>query len=257
MIILFRSCEANLSPGSLGEGTDRVPRWNGKYKEEILRKCYLSLQPSLSEKDMIVVVNDRTTQETLNWMKENTKAQFGVKNITSLDEARKSHPYPKYHPATANSCTDLMEYLIAVCERNVDEIVYVCEDDYLHVEHAIPAMKELFKTGYQGFYAPYDYPDRYTIDVDRRCDLHVWQYGHLRSIPSATLTMAAKGSTWLKYSFELLRGGVFADDSWTWKAFKQTGALCPIPGHATHLQEGCITPFVNWETIYAGISTSS
>ena len=74
-------------------------------------------------------------------------------------------------------------------------------------------------------------------------------YGHLRSIPSATLTVAAKGTTWLQYKYELLRAGAFADDTWTWKAFKQVGCLCPIPGHSTHLQEGCLTPVVNWESL--------
>jgi hypothetical protein len=190
-------------------------------------------------------------------MRANTKAQFRVKSITSLDEARKTHPYPKYHPVTANSCTDLMEYLVQISSNNPDEVIYVCEDDYLHLPHAMTAMKALFNPEYNGFYAPYDYPDRYTIDTSRQCEVHVWNYGHLRSIPSATLTIAAKGSTWLKYTFELLRAGAFADDSWTWKAFRQSGALCPIPGHATHLQDGCIAPFVDWESVYGRISTSS
>ena len=86
MIILFRSCEANLSPGSLGDGFEDKPRWEGHGKLEILRKCYLSLQQGLDDKDLIVIVNDRTTPETLEWMRENTKAQFRIKDITSLDE---------------------------------------------------------------------------------------------------------------------------------------------------------------------------
>lgn len=257
MIILFRSCEANLSPGSMGEGFDRVARWNGKYKEEILRKCYLSLQPSLDDRDKIVIVNDRTTPETLDWMRRNTKAHFAIQDIRSLDDLRKNHPYPDYHPVTANSCPDLMEFLIKVAEKNPDELIYVCEDDYLHVEHAIDGMKEMFKTQYDGFYAPYDYPDRYTLDTDRTSEIHVFKYGHLRTIPSATLTLAALGRTWLRYKYELLRAGAFADDSWTWKAFKQSGGLCPLPGHATHLQDGCITPFVRWESIYDAVPTPS
>ena len=257
MIILFRSCEANLSPGSLGEGTERVARWNGKYKEEILRKCYMSLQSTLDERDLIIIINDRTTPETLDWMKRNTKAQFRVQDIRSLDELRKNHPYPDYHPVTANSCPDLMEFLLLVCENNLHELIYVCEDDYLHRDIAIPQMKEVYKTQYNGFYAPYDYPDRYTIDTDRNAKVYLHKYGHLRTIPSATLTIAALGKTWLRYKYELLRAGAFADDSWTWKAFKQAECLCPIPGHATHLQDGCITPLVNWKEIYAGISTPS
>ena len=254
MIILFRSCEANLSPGSMGEGFENKPRWKGKFKLEILRKCYLSIQHSLDDRDKIIIINDRTTQDTLDWMRSNTQAQFQVKDIMSTQEARQSHPYPAYHPVTANSCIDLMDFLVAVAEANPNELIYVCEDDYLHLPQAIPAMKSLFiESKYGGFYAPYDYPDRYTIDSSKEATVLLHKYGHLRTIPSATLTIAALGKTWLQFKYELLRAGVFADDSWTWKAFKQVGALCPLPGHATHLQDGCITPMINWESIYDNI----
>ena len=253
MIILFRSCEANLSAGSLGDGTQNVPRWNGKYKLDILRKCYLSIQNGLTKDDSIVVINDRTTPETLKWMEDNTITSFAIKNIKPLDEIRNTHKHPYYHPVIANGCEDLMEYIIKLSEWHPDELIYVCEDDYLHVPIAITAMKDTFALGYKGFYAPYDYPDRYTIDTSRSCDLHLGTYGHLRTIPSATLTVAALGETWAKYKFEILRAGVFADDSWTWKAFKQSGAVCPVPGHATHLQDNCITPYVDWNTIYEDI----
>lgn len=254
MIVLFRSCEANLSPGSLGEGTQDKPRWEGKGKLEILRKCYMSLQQGLTPEDTIIIINDRTSYETLRWMKENTQATFQTKDITPLDELRKNHAYPKYHPVVANACQDLMEILIETSEVNPSEIIYLCEDDYLHVDHALHCMKHVFEQGYKGFYAPYDYPDRYTVDRSKECELHAGPYGHLRTIPSATLTIATLGSTWLNFKFEALRAGVFADDSWTWKAFSQVGALCPIPGHATHLQDNCITPYVNWKTVYENIS---
>jgi hypothetical protein len=250
MIVLFRSCEANLSAGSLGDGTQNVPRWNGKYKLEILRKCYLSIQKGLTSEDSIVIINDRTTPETITWMEENTAATFCVKNIKPLDKIRSSHKYPYYHPVVANGCEDLMEYIIKLAELHPDELIYVCEDDYLHVPVAIEAMKKVFANGFKGFYAPYDYPDRYTVDSNRTCEVHAGGYGHLRTIPSATLTVAALGITWAQYKYEILRAGVFADDSWTWKAFKQSGAVCPIPGHATHLQNNCITPYVDWDKVY-------
>jgi len=250
MIVLFRSCEANLSAGSLGDGSEDKPRWNGKKKLEILRKCYLSIQNGLNEHDKIIIINDRTSQGTLTWMKSNTTAVFSVIDIPPLSEIRETHPYPKYHPLVVNACPQLMEVIVDCAEHNPDEIIYVCEDDYLHINYAITAMKAVFSQGYNGFYAPYDYPDRYTLDSSKTCELHAGPYGHLRSIPSATLTIAAKGSIWLKYKYELLRAGVFADDSWTWKAFSQVGALCPIPGHATHLQDNCITPYIPWQQLY-------
>jgi hypothetical protein len=253
MILLFRSCEANLSAGSLGDGTENKPRWNGKLKLEILRKCYLSIQPGIDKDDHIVIVNDRTSVETLQWMKNNTVAMFSVVDITALPDLRKNHPYPKYHPVVINACPDLMELVVDCAQRNPNEIIYVCEDDYLHVNHAISALKNVFSSGYKGFYTPYDYPDRYTIDSSRSCELYTSAFGHLRTIPSATLTIAALGETWIKYKYELLRAGVFADDSWTWKAFSQVGAVCPVPGHATHLQDGCISPFIDWLKVYDSI----
>ena len=75
-------------------------------------------------------------------------------------------------------------------------------------------------------------------------------FGHLRTIQSSTLTMAAKGKTFSQYRYEILQGGVFAQDSWTWKAFTQVGCFCPVPGHATHLQDRCITPVINWKQYY-------
>lgn len=253
MIILFRSCEANLSAGSLGEGLEDKPRWNGKKKLEILRKCYLSIQHGLNKDDHVVIVNDRTSQDTLKWMQQNTIAMFSVVDIPALNEIRKHHPYPDYHPVVINACPQLMELVVDCAERNPDELLYICEDDYLHLEHAITAMKAVFDSGYQGFYVPYDYPDRYTIDTSKTCEIHAGPYGHLRTVPSATLTIAAKSSTWLKYKYEILRAGVFADDSWTWKAFAQTGAVCPLPGHSTHLQDNCITPYIDWSAVYERI----
>lgn len=253
MIILFRSCEANLSAGSLGDGTANKPRWSGKYKLEILRKCYKSIQQGLDSNDSIIVINDRTSQETLDWMKANTKASFRVVNITPLPELRANHAYPTYHPVLPNACPDLMEFLVDLADKYRNELIYICEDDYLHNSIAITAMKQLFSSGFQGFYVPYDYPDRYTIDRDKNCTLVLGPYGHLRTIPSATLTIAATGAVWSYFKYDLLRAGVFADDSWTWKAFKQVDAVCPVPGHATHLQDNCITPYINWLAIYDSI----
>ena len=253
MIILFRSCEANLSAGSIGDGTANKPRWEGKMKLEIIRKCYISLQKHITESDSIIVIDDRTTKETLKWMEDSTKASFSVFPITPLPELRLNHPYPTYHPVVVNECTELMEFLVDIAAENPDEIIYVCEDDYLHTDAAILSLKYTFNNGFTGFYVPYDYPDRYTIDSSRNADVFLGSHGHLRTVPSATLTMAALGKTWSKYKIELLRAGAFADDSWTWKAFKQEGALAPIPGHSTHLQDRCVTPYIDWMTVYNNI----
>ena len=84
MIVLFRSSEAAISAGSHGDETREGTRWNGKHKLEIIRKCYLSIQRSLDEKDRIIIIDDRTTEDTLKWMEQNTKAQFHIKFVFSF-----------------------------------------------------------------------------------------------------------------------------------------------------------------------------
>lgn len=250
MIIIYRISEANIKPQSLGENANPI-RWNGKTKPEILRKCWLSLQPGLTDQDTIKLVADAVTDETIEWLKNNTKAYVEVHKVSS--GTSDTHPYPQYFDRGINSCIPLMEKLIQTCKEQPNELIYLCEDDYLHLPHAIKAMKALYAAAYIGFYVPYDYPDRYT-DFNYKADIKYGPYGAIRSVPSATLTVAALGHAWLKYEYVLLRSGIFSEDSWTWKAFSQTPAYSPIPGHATHLQEHCITPFIDWNNVWDSIN---
>lgn len=55
MIIIYRACETNLSAQSLGSFQNDNPRWNGKYKSEIFKKCFLSLQHGITQDDTIIV----------------------------------------------------------------------------------------------------------------------------------------------------------------------------------------------------------
>lgn len=255
MIIIYRASEANKSPGSISDGTTDKPRWNGKKKDEIFRKCWLSLQTGLEGwSDKIIVLADKVTPETKKWMVDNCSipTKLEIIDIPPRTDVPPygEHPYPQYHPVTINTCIPLMEKIIEVCEQDPTELVYVCEDDYLHTKNAISVMKNLYKQGYEGFYLPYDYPDRYTLDRDRSCEVLIGPDCHFKTVPSATLTVAGLGKTYLPFKHSILQAGIFSDDSWTWKAFKQSICLCPLPSTATHLQEGCISPIVDWNEIW-------
>lgn len=254
MIILYRASEANKSPGSISDGNTDKPRWNGKKKDEIFRKCWLSLQQDLDRvADKIVVLADKVTEETKAWMSETCMipTKLEIIDIPPRTEVPPygEHPYPQYHPVTINTCIPLMERLIQLAEAYPEDVIYICEDDYLHTQGAIRKLKNVYAAGYEGFYLPYDYPDRYT-DRYRNAEIMIGPDCHLRTVQSATLTLAGKGRAFLPFKFSILQAGLFSDDSWTWKAFKQSVAVCPIPGTSTHLQDRCVTPLIDWNEVW-------
>ena len=255
MKILYRASEANKSPGSISDGTNDAPRWNDKKKDEILKKCWISLQDGLEGwEDSIIILADRVTEETKTFFKDTCSipTKLSIIDIPPRTEVPPygEHPYPHYHPVTVNTCIPLMEKLISLCEDDPTELIYICEDDYLHVPGAIKIMKNLYKNGYDGFYVPYDYPDRYTMDRDRNCEVLIGPDCHLKTVASATLTMAGLGKAFLPFKYSILQAGLFSDDSWTWKAFRQSVALCPLPSTSTHLQNGSISPIIDWNEIW-------
>lgn len=245
MLIFFRACETNLSPGSLA-GTQK--RWLDYTKPEIIKKCWISLQKELTSDDITYLVCDNVTDETKQWFSDNANSDIIIKDIPALAEY--DHPYKDYHYTAINHCIDFFEYFISTIEVLNEDLIYICEDDYLHKPGWREVLDKLYSTGYEGFYLPYDYPDRYTLDRSKACELFNIKGTHYRTVPSSTLTMVAKAKVFKHYTIDLQRAGVFAEDSWTWKVFKQNMCLCPIPSTTTHLQNNCISPGVDWEQIW-------
>jgi hypothetical protein len=250
MIVFFRACEANKTAGSLAD-SDNPYRYAKFTKEQILKASWLSLQHGLTENDTTYVMADRVSKETLNWFKETCSSNFHVIELPAMSWVPPTgeHPYPRYHPVKINHAIPFFEEFYDILQTTSDEeLIYICEDDYIHIPQAIDNMKATF-ANYVGFLIPYDYPDRYYLDRDRNCSLILGSRGHLRSVPSATLTMAANAKVWKYFKIDVLRGSVFADDSWTWKAFQIANAYSPVPGWATHLQDNCITPYIDWVSL--------
>ena len=125
MKIFLRACEAVYSQN----GPKRP--W-GQTKAEIVRTCFKSLFYSASllenfaPKD-IIVISDRLSDETLDLI-----SSYGcVIEFTA--------------PSNSESC--LTQHKLAyeyACKANSKNI-YLVEDDYLHVLHAIPAMNEFLE----------------------------------------------------------------------------------------------------------------
>ena len=254
--IFFRANESAKSAGSINKDITKESYRIGTHtKSDILKATWLSLNNSgIDEEDHVHIFIDEVSVETQTWMRQTLKTvDFHFKDVPPLSACPpfEEHPFPDLHPVRINCSKPLFELFYEEIEKGEDDdIYYLCEDDYLHRPNAIALIKNLFKSGYKGFFLPYDYPDRYVIDRGRNCDVILGPNSHLRSVPSATFTMVADKATWMKYKMDVIRGSVFCDDGWTWKAFKQVNAFCPIPGWSCHFQEGYVSPYIDWEEVF-------
>ena len=254
--IYFRANESAKSAGSVNKDiTQEAYRVGTHTKSDILRAVWLSVNNSgVTNDDRVKVFCDAVSAETKTWMLNTIKTtDFEFKEVPPLSHCPgfESHPFPHLHPVRINCSLALFELLYEEIEQGEDDdVFYLCEDDYLHRPATITMIKNLYQSGYKGFFLPYDYPDRYTLDRGRQADVILGPNSHLRSVPSATFTLMADKETWMRYKLEVIRGSVFCDDGWTWKAFKQTNAFCPIPSWSCHFQENYLSPYVDWEEIF-------
>lgn len=231
MRIYWRLCEKQ-------ETLSYVTRWQNKDKIEIVKKCWKSFQESVKPNYSIVVVEDACSKELLDWMKSVSKTE----DIIFTDGASTNPSAPNF--------VKLVEQIDNYTKAEPDRLHYCCSDDYLHVPFALDVVESVYRDGWQGFVLPYDYPDRYTIDRNKLCEVIVGSACHWRTVPSSTVVHVAYGKMWQQYMRELKQDAEFNSDAHTWRMFALTPAICPMPGVITHLAENCMTPRVNWQEVW-------
>lgn len=152
-----------------------------------------------------------------------------------------------------------------------DDVVYLCEDDYLHVEHALATFWRACRSAPVGtFFTLYDHPDRY-----RRTDdlivpgrpVVLLDEQHWRTVESSAMTFGARRDT-LQRDRILLDGAArftrYPHDRAMWRTIQALGMrrplgwirrpqrrlLSPIPSLATHVETGMMAASVAWEDVY-------
>lgn len=249
MIIYWRVCEQQ-------ETLSFTPRWQNKDKREILRKCWISLQDSVEPSDIIFVLWDKVKPTTLDWIAKTSKTsniEFIECPIYKLDSSFDKE-VGDVLDKKRNHFLSIVPILNQKTKQYSSEIHYLCEDDYLHLPHALYALKSLYADGWNGFSALYDYPDRYTLDRLRNCELLLNQYSHWRTVPSTTATLCALGQTWQSILHTFKQNAFYNSDAFSWQICSQIGCLTPVPGMAAHLTENCLSPRVDWKSVYDNIN---
>lgn len=227
------------------EALSFCPRWKGHSKIDILKKCWVSMNWSVTSEDSIILIEDQCSEELVKWFVKECK----TKNL----EVRHIGPHPKNEYPHYIELIKLLDYWT---ELEPQEIHYIANDDYLYLPQALDILKSIYKDGWKGFVVPFDYPDRYTLDkkftvkTTQLCEMHLGSRCHWRTIPSCPGITSALGEMWQKHMLLMHQTAVYHQDSWTWLAYAKDGCLCPIPGVSTHLTENCMTPLIDWDRVW-------
>jgi hypothetical protein len=232
MIIYFRACEKQ-------DTISYVTRFNNFNKTIILKKCWLSIQKSITKNDIVIVIEDGLSEDTLAWLNSNSNT---ILEIIKVPE----HSW-EYHQHTVT----LIETLKKYSTLHPDELHYIVEDDYLHTPDALTVLRESLENWY-GFAVPYDYPDRYINP--KPCQVVIGKDRHWRTIDSSTMTVLAKGKTWLTVLDALLLAAPTSNDKIFEKIYEKIACINPLPGVANHLTDRHSTPLVDWVTLWDSIN---
>ena len=226
MFIYFRACEKQ-------QAISNLSRFKNTNKTEILKKCWLSLQASVSKEDTVIIIEDQVSKDTLDWLKEtcSTKNLF----VVNVPE----HVWG-YHLHTVV----LFDILEQNCKSNPTDLHYIVEDDYLHTKDAIHIVKDTLST-WPNFAVTYDYPDRYKDP--KPCHVVIGKDRHWRTIDSCTMTAIALGARWLDVMPELKQCAATSNDKIFEEIFKQIPCLSPMPALSTHMTDYHLSPLINWE----------
>lgn len=229
MIIYFRVCEKQ-------ETISHVNRYNSADKATMIKKCWLSLQESVSKEDKIIIIHDEVSDFTLKYLLDTSKTP----NIEFVEVQPHSWDY---HEHTVM----LVDILEQEAQKHQEELHFILEDDYLHAPNALGVLKGTL-SGWDHFAVPYDYIDRYTnletttilLGPDR----------HWRTVNSSTMTVIAKGKTWLEYITDLRGAAPTSNDQVFIDIYKTANCISPLPGVSSHMTDRHATPYVDWQKIW-------
>jgi hypothetical protein len=230
MIIYFRVCEKQ-------QTISNVIRFQQINKTDMIRRCWKSLQANVTKEDTIFIIHDAVSDETLDWLLDT--ANTSKINFVAVEP----HSWD-YHLHTVT----LINVLEEQCVKYPDDLHYILEDDYLHVDNALSVIKNTLGS-WNHFAVSYDYPDRYNLNPEP-CMVVLGYDRHWRTINSSTMTVLAKGTTWSKYMTELKQAAPTSNDQVFLNIFSKEPCLSPLPGLSSHMTEFHITPLVSWSEIW-------
>ena len=257
--VIFRTCDAvQALRGSRPFGLD---------KRTLIKVCFLSLHEALRDFPYSLhILGDKLSEELTAFFERFSRRDQGI----------------TIHRGTWGNDESIRQSLSLALSFPPKEWVYFCEDDYLHrpetfvwIDELIQErsrvlrfepgrwfMRLLFRSANEAplFIHPADYPDRYDPGKRQFSLVYVTRYNHWRQISSTTFTFLARADAVRRYQDAIRQSSVGARDDYLSRhlyshVFFRGRGLCvsPIPGLATHMTDGVMTPLVDWERLFADV----
>ena len=137
-----------------------------------------------------------------------------------------------------------------------EDIVYIVEDDYLHLKGWDQILQEAFSTFNVDYVTLYDHPDKYFLPMynDLQSKLLHSNSVHWRTTPSTCNTYSGKWRTFQKHWGTHIKYCLpeSTHDGYDHTKFldlwnQGSNLISPIPGYSTHCELSFLTPTVNWK----------
>ena len=204
---------------------------------DIVRVCLLSLVKQMSDEDTIVFFLDGIDEENI------------IKTICIKFNINYKI-YSFNHNCAAKINNESILYIINNIEDE-NEIIYLCEDDYLHYNNCLQHIKDFLKQYPDYVCHPVDYPNLYIDENTQASEIILSKNWHWRSIKSTTYTIAFTKKVFnSNYSiFTSINRSLFYDHIVN-LIYVSTKCFSPIPSLTSHIESDCLSPCVDTKIIF-------
>ncbi len=236
--VIFRSCTRVGAMNAHRFGSKR-PFTDSKC--ELVLACLNSLLRSLGASGAVHVLDDHSPAEDAAAIQKLLESYGASHSFTVLEETGNGHS---------------LDAALDLAHVRGWELIYFCEDDYLHLPHAIPSMLDAYRAR-KAIVFPVDYFDRYTEPYPSH--IFMGAYNYWRSVRHTTFTFMADRRILEAYGNvykELAKRntdsvGSGAEDDTINKIYEKELCVSPLPSLAAHLgPTPPLPPFVDWETVF-------
>lgn len=257
--IIFRTCDKINS-------VNGAPRPFNLDKRTLIKICFLSLMEAVQQKNIkIIIVADDISDDLKNFY-----SKFQVEIIHGVF-------------GNDNSLRKCFEIAKNIAD---DELIYFCEDDYLHVDNTFEKIIEFYSNANHIFPGkirlkkllrkreltiftlkryfskpdllvfPCDYPDRYSQEYLQRNYIFQTPTTFWRQISDITFSFIIESSVFKKHYHIFNKSAKAANDRYLSKKllgnrlfFNSLFALSPMPSLSCHMHLETMSGIVDWESI--------